>query len=302
VAEVETEELARRPFVLPWLPEARLVQVQGRGEFFVRVHRHADPGAPTLMMFHGWTATADLQYFPAYEALAERYSFVAIDHRGHGRGLRTEEPFTLEAAADDAAAVLEVLGIPRVITVGYSMGGPISMWFARRHRERVQGLAVQATALEWSATLSERMTWLWLPVLGATLRSWAYPRYVRRLIPRIIPVGHQLEPYLPWILGEMQRGSPHAIVEAGKALRHHDARSWAASLEVPASALVTTRDRLVKPRKQRALAAALGATTQEFHADHFCTLAQPDLYAAHVVTQVDELVARLRVDSRSDVD
>lgn len=286
-------------FVLPWLPRAEVVPVQGRGEFFVRVHRHADPSAPVLMLFHGWTATADLQFFTVYRQLADRYSFVAIDHRGHGRGLRTEEPFSLEAAADDAAAVLDALGIDSVFPLGYSMGGPISMWFARRHPARVEGIVVQATALEWSATWRDRMTWMWLPVLGATLRSWAYPRYLRRLIPKIIPVGHELEPYLPWLLGEMQRGNPHAIVEAGRALRTHDARPWAGELGgVPASLLYTSRDRLVKPRKQRELAQALGASLYEFPADHFCTLAKPVEYAALTVKQVAELVARVRGASR----
>jgi 3-oxoadipate enol-lactonase len=286
-------------FVLPWLPEAKVVQIQGRGEFFVRVHRHHDPNVPVLMLFHGWTATADLQFFTVYRALAEHYSFVAIDHRGHGRGLRTEEPFSLEAAADDAAAVLDELGIDTVFTVGYSMGGPISMWFARRHPQRVEGIVVQATALEWSATWRDRMTWLWLPMLGAILRSWAYPRYLRRAIPKLIPIGHQLEPYLPWILGEMQRGFAHAIVQAGSALRRHDARSWAGELGVPASVLFTSRDRLVKPRKQRQLARALDATMYEFRADHFCTMANPDEYAALTARQVAELVARARASSRA---
>ena len=88
---------------IPWLPEGRTVQVPGRGEAFARIHRHADPAAPTLLLLHGWTASGDLQFFTAYEALAERYSFVAVDHHGHGRGLRNSTPFSLEAAADDAA-------------------------------------------------------------------------------------------------------------------------------------------------------------------------------------------------------
>ena len=94
---------------LPWLPEGRLVHVEGRGECFVRLHRHPDPGAPVLLL-HGWTASSDLQFFTAYEALAARFTFVGIDHRGHGRGLRSPDAFTLEDAADDAAAVVRRSG------------------------------------------------------------------------------------------------------------------------------------------------------------------------------------------------
>ena len=72
----------------------------GRGEVFYRHHRHADPAAPMLLLLHGWTASADLQFFTAYETLAEHYSFIGIDHRGHGRGLRSPEHFDLADAAE----------------------------------------------------------------------------------------------------------------------------------------------------------------------------------------------------------
>lgn len=293
-ADDVADAVGRPVFELPWLPEGRTVQVPGRGEFFVRRHVHPDSSAPTLLLLHGWTASADLQYFSAYRALAERYSFVGIDHRGHGRGLRTTERFRLVDAADDAAAVVRALGIDSVIPVGYSMGGPISMWVTRRHPDLVRALVVQATAMEWRARWTDRLSWMWLPALGWILRSWAYPRYLKRAVVRVIPVGHDLEPVLPWILGEMQRGNPHAIVDAGGELKRHDARPWAAELAVPAAMLLTTRDRLVRPRKQRALAAALRAEVTEFDGDHLCTMEQPVEYAAAIVAVLDGLVARLQ--------
>ena len=73
------------------MPEGRLVRVDGRGELFARLHRHPDPDAPVVLLLHGWTASIDLQFVTAYEALAARYTFVGIDHRGHGRGLRTPD-------------------------------------------------------------------------------------------------------------------------------------------------------------------------------------------------------------------
>ena len=154
----------------PWLPRGEIVLVPGRGEFFVRRHVHPDPAAPTVLLLHGWTASADLQFLGAYRALAEHYSFVGIDHRGHGRGFRSTERFELEDVADDAAAVVRQLGIDQVIALGYSMGGPVSLHLTRRHRDLVAGLVVQATALEWRATLRERLHWP-VPKLGAWLGS-----------------------------------------------------------------------------------------------------------------------------------
>ncbi len=105
------------------------------------------------------------QFFTAYEELAAKYSFVALDHRGHGRGLRAH--FTLEDAADDAAALVEQLGVGPVVLVGYSMGGPISLHLADRHRSGSSpGWCVQATALEWRATRADRLQWKALRLFG----------------------------------------------------------------------------------------------------------------------------------------
>ena len=275
------------PLELPWLPPAKIVKVEGRGEFFVRHFEHPDRDAPTVLMLHGWTASADLQFFTAYEALAERVSFIAIDHRGHGRGLRILDKFTLEDAADDAVVVARALGAEQVIVVGYSMGGPIALNVSHRHPDFVSGIVVQATALEWRAKWHERLSWRWLPFLGATMRSWVYPRYVRLLLPRIVPNGHVLAPFLPWLEAEIQRGHSHTIVQAGVALSKYDARSWASQLGKPAAMLVTTKDRLVRPRKQRALAAALNAETRELEGDHLCPWAQPEQFASLTVELVE---------------
>lgn len=277
---------------IPWLPEGRTVQLPGRGETFVRLHRHSDPSAPTLLLLHGWTASGDVQFFTAYEALAEHYSFVAVDHRGHGRGMRTARTFQLEDAADDAAAVVEQLGLGPVVTVGYSMGGPISLLLARRHPHLVRSMVVQATALEWRATRLERARWKTVRLIGPIMRSWAYPRWLRFGITKLLGVGHELEAFVPWIEAETRRGDPLAIVQAGRALSRYDARPWASSLGIPAALLLTTRDQLVLPRKQRELAAALRAHVVEVDGDHLVTLALPRHYREATLALVDHLTGR----------
>ncbi len=278
---------------LPWLPPGRLVAVPGRGEVFVRHHQHPDPNAPTVLLLHGWTASADLQFFVVYEQLAAAYSFVGVDHRGHGRGLRTAEPFRLEDAADDAAGVLRALGLDRVVTVGYSMGGPISLHLARRHPDLVAGLVVEATALEWRARWSDRARWRMVPLLGSLLRSWTYPRLLHQGVARMLGPGHPLQPVTPWLEAEARRGDPVAIVQAGRALSRYDARPWAGQLDRPAAALITTRDRLVMPRRQRQLAAALGAHSRELVGDHLAPWELPHEFSALTRELVDHVVARL---------
>lgn len=287
---------------IPWLPEGRTFMLPGRGEVFARVHRHRDPSAPWLLLLHGWTASADLQFFTAYEGLAERWSFIAIDHRGHGRGMRAARPFELEDAADDAAALVEQLGVGPVVTVGYSMGGPISLLLTRRHPHLVSGNVVQATALEWRASRVERLRWKTVRLVGPLMRSWAYPRWLRYSIAKLLGVGHEIEAYIPWIEAETRRGDTLAIVQAGRALSRYDARPWASSLGKPAGSLITTQDRLVVPRKQRGLAQALGAHVIDVSGDHLVTLEHPRAYSDATVAIVQHVVDRIAVRSarRSD--
>lgn len=272
---------------MPWLPDGRTVVVPGRGEFFIRHFVHTDPEAPTVLLSHGWTANTDLQFFAAYQQIAEKYSFIGIDHRGHGRGLRSSHPFSLEDCADDAAAVLNTLGISQVITVGYSMGGPISMLLCRRHRHLVRAMVLQATALEWSSTRRQRNHWRVVRIAAPAIRHLSSPRFVRARIRQIISRKSEVFDKLDWIVGEILRNDPWIVGQAGQALSRYDAGSWAHELNVPAAMVVTTRDRLVAPEKQHRLAEAVRAHTVPLDGDHIVSLVSPQRYATATRIAID---------------
>jgi pimeloyl-ACP methyl ester carboxylesterase len=275
------------------LPPGRIRLLPDRGEVFYRHHEGGVPGAPPLLLLHGWTASADLQWFTAYSALGERYPFVAIDHRGHGRGLRSDETFTLEDAADDAAALVEELGLGPVVVVGYSMGGPIASLMAHRHPELVSGLVLEATALEWRSTLRDRASWWGLNLLNSFMRSRASRWFGRRAVRILANWNPDLEPYLGWIIAEARRGDAADITDAGRALSRYDARPFAASLRRPSAVVFTTRDRMVRAPKQRALARALDAPVFELASDHFAFWADAKEFADVTRQAVDDVVSRL---------
>lgn len=285
----------------PWLPPGEIVRVDGRGEFFIRRHVHPDPDAPTVLLLHGWTASSDLQFLGAYQALEDVCSFIGIDHRGHGRGLRSLQPFEIEDVADDAAAVARQLGLSRVIALGYSMGGPVALNLARRHSDLVAGLVVQATALEWRATLRERLVWRLLPMVGVALRSWTQPLVLRKGTDFLLDESSPLWPHRRWIVAEAMRNEPRVMIEAGRALSRYDAREWASELRIPAAMLISTKDRLVRPRKQRQLAAALDATVVEVEMDHLGALERPTQFASATVELVAVVAAALRPASAGSI-
>jgi pimeloyl-ACP methyl ester carboxylesterase len=258
---------------------------------FVRHHQHPDSSKPTLLLLHGWTASCDSQFFSAYEELSQHFSIIGVDHRGHGRGLRPSVPVTLEDCADDAAAVAKELGATSVITVGYSMGGPISLLTAQRHPEFVRGMVLQATALEWSGTRKEknRMRFIW-PMAHLVGR----PRILRFFFNRTLPRGHETRRYVSWMIAENRRNDPWMIADAGKAIATFDARGFAPTLNKPASFVFTLRDTVVLPHKQQALASAVSAQIIELDGDHMAPIVMPREFAVATRQAVDLVVAAIQ--------
>jgi len=241
----------------PPLPDARIVPVSGRGEIFVR-DTGAAAGQPTVMLLHGWTLSADLNWFAGgYEVAAHHGRMLAPDIRGHGRGLRSERPFTLEAAADDVAALIEALDAGPAVLVGYSMGGSIALLCAARHRQLVRALVLVSTGLQWRADLWERVTWLGMGAAEYGLRFGTPKGITERYLRYSVEHPPGLEPYLPWVKAEARRGDPAEIGHAAKALARFDARRLARGLDVPAAVVVTCRDRLIRSKRQEDLARAL---------------------------------------------
>ena len=274
---------------LPWMPESRIVSVPQRGEFFVRFSQNEKANAPVVALLHGWTGNADINFFPVYAELVQQYSVLAVDHRGHGRGLRTDDRFALEDCADDVVAIMDQLGISSVTAVGYSMGGPIAMLMSKQHSTRVHSLVLCATALEWSATRNERTRWKIGRVVSPVFRLLTTPRLIDRYIKGKIPRTSSAATLRPWLVSEIRRNDSWTMNQAGRALSKYDARPWASTLGVPTASIVTSRDALVAPHKQHALAQATQATVIEIDGDHLVNWQKPELFTAAVIDAIRQV-------------
>ena len=150
-------------------PRTRLVELPGRG--VTRVWECAGPpGAETLMLIHGVTFTAELNWGKVFAPLSRHFRVIAIDLRGHGDGISAGSRFRLEDCADDIAALAEVLGLGRFVAVGYSMGGMVAQLLYRRHPSLLSGLVLCATARNVLGSPAEKMVALALPTAAAAIR------------------------------------------------------------------------------------------------------------------------------------
>ena len=279
------------------MPPARTVRIADRGEFFLR-----DTGGdgPVVMLLHGWMASADLNWAAAYGDLQDAgYRVLAIDHRGHGRGLRPIERFRLSDCAADAAAVLRELGAAPATVVGYSMGGAIAQLVAHEQPDVVSGLVLSGTAQHWQEREIKRrfrgLGLLGLSLAVAPRASWqaGFKR-----------VGLEISPRSVWLHSELMRHSAADIAEAGRELGRFDSRPWAHTVQAPVAVALTSRDELVSPRKQHELAAAYRAQVFEapvrhielgIHAEKY----NPALLAA--IAAVSGTGAVTATDSRANV-
>ncbi len=261
----------------PILPPGRPVELPGRGTTFVR-EVDGPRGAPTLVLLHGLGATAGLNWFQCFRPLGRCFRVVAMDVRGHGRGIVGRRRFRLSDCADDVEALASALGIERFVAVGYSMGGPIAKLLWRRHRARVSGLVLCATARRFGSPLAQRVSRAAAPLVSACAR--AVPTRARRRLANPAHAAWIPDPAIRrWVRAELRGSDPAALIEAGWALWRFSSQGWVGEIDVPAAVVVTERDRLVPPARQQRLAAGIpGATVHPVAEGHFACARRPDLF------------------------
>ncbi|WP_137724434.1 alpha/beta fold hydrolase [Prescottella subtropica] len=243
------------------LPTGSMVELPGRGSTYV-----LDTGAraghddrPTLVLLHALACTGTLTWYPVIDKLAEKARVVVLDQRWHGRGIRSER-FTLEDCADDVVALADVLGIERVVPVGYSMGSLVSQLVWKRHRDRTAGLVLCAGAAHFKRNSRERIA---LESLSAGLGALK-PR------PGPVPVGGpRLGGDRVWAYAQFRETSYGAIGRATAEIGKFDSTAWVGDIDVPTAVVVPTRDLIIPPRRQRWLARQIaGAATYEVNCGH----------------------------------
>jgi pimeloyl-ACP methyl ester carboxylesterase len=114
---------------------------------------HGSGGIP-LILLHGGLISSDT-YAPFIPTLAENRQVIAIDVQAHGRTADIDRPLSMEAMADDIAALLAELGIENADFMGYSLGGSVSLQTAIRHPELVRKLVLISTVFARSGWYPE---------------------------------------------------------------------------------------------------------------------------------------------------
>jgi pimeloyl-ACP methyl ester carboxylesterase len=121
-------------------------EVHGKGEPVVLLHG-GFMAIPTT-----WGGPKDQNWIGE---LAKTRKVIAIEMHGHGRTADIERDITADHLADDVAALLRHLKIPRADVIGYSMGGAVALQCAVRHPERVRKLVVISSPFRRDGVVKE---------------------------------------------------------------------------------------------------------------------------------------------------
>jgi 3-oxoadipate enol-lactonase len=274
------------------LPEGRWLDLPARGRTWLTDVPGPSPEAPAIILLHAVGCTGMLTWFPVVAALARRYRVVVFDQRWHGRGMVSEH-FSIRDCADDVAAVADALGLDAPVVAGYSMGSIVAQRCWRQHPRRFGGLVLAATTDHFRTTGPERL-FHWgmetgMGAFGALSRSRTVNAAARIATEALLDPSDTHT----WALGEWRSTSPWAVAQAVASLGRHHSTPWLAAIDVPTAVVVTTRDKVLSPERQRVIAATIpGATVHEADCGHSGCVLDSRTFVPAFLEAVDTTMGR----------
>lgn len=236
-----------------------------------------------LLFIHGWPHNRKL-WSGQLSGLPTQARCIAPDLRGFGES-SVMEPYSIDQYADDLVALLDVMGIDRVVACGLSMGGYVAFSMLRQHRERLRGLILTSTrasadtpeAREKRARLIEFVREHGVEALaGKQLRAmvgettFASRRVVRESLRTLMAVAP-----VEGVIGALR-----AMAE------RRDATDLLSTIDLPTLVVGGAEDGFTPPQELEAMAKAIPDCRFELIAGvgHACAFERPAAYN-HLVSE-----------------
>ena len=210
-----------------------------------------------VVLLHALPLSSAMWDVPAAALRARGHRVLTPDQRGFGAAALGARPPSLDTVADDLARLLDEHDIEDAVLAGCSMGGYVAMAFARRHRERLRGLALLAAraAADESETVAER---------GRFADAMAVDALRDHLVARTTPsllgaTTRRVRPdLLSAVLSTARRARPEAVAWAQRAIAARaDSAELLRDLAVPSVVVSGAEDELVTPEEAATTAAML---------------------------------------------
>ena len=213
----------------------------------------ASPDAPVVVLPHCWGCSHEI-WLPVTRRLHEQgYRVVLYDQRGHGESTRGTAPLTIDTLADDCALVLQATDARDAVLAGHSMGGITIMSLANHRpdvlRERARGVVLVSTSAKSAGDASTRR----VGYAGSFIASPAVTRALRTRNGHLLVRGafgtNAARSHLV-LTRDLFAGCDGPVRgEFLVSLSNMDLLEGIATIDLPTTVMVGTRDTLTLPRK-----------------------------------------------------
>jgi pimeloyl-ACP methyl ester carboxylesterase len=247
---------------------------------------------PTVVLSHGWAASHAV-WIPVARRLVESgHRVVLYDQRGHGASTRGTAPLDPTTLARDFALVLEARDVADAILTGHSMGGMTVMALATFQpellKQRGRAIVLVATAAadtSWRLPQSDRIAarFMGSPSLSRIMRTASGLRFVRSAFG-VDPAWAHLD-LTRTLFADCDPGVRAGYVKSMSAM---NLLEGIATIAVPTTVLVGSRDRLTPPARSRTLVDTIPGARLVTVPDrgHMLPLEDPDAVADEIVRAV----------------
>jgi pimeloyl-ACP methyl ester carboxylesterase len=218
-------------------------------------YRRVGTGEPLLLIIG--TACSLGLWAPVEPALAARHQVISFDNRGLGGSERGEGPLSMASMAEDTAALLDALNVPRAHILGWSLGSAVAQELALRHPAKVGSLILYGTWAKHDRFATAMLVALRAPwVLGdfemaMTSAGITFsPEFMNS--EQFEPAIQPLLPLFPSTPEQMR-----VVVEQWDADLAHDTRDRLGAITAPTLILAGEQDLLTPAWEGRAVAEAI---------------------------------------------
>lgn len=222
----------------------------------VTLHHETTGDGEPLLLIMGTSGAVPL-WGEMVPRLARTHRVIAFDNRGLGGSDRGDGPISVASLAEDAAALLEALDVPRAHVLGWSLGSAVAQELALAHPDRVASAVLYGTWGRVDGFQRSVLTALRLPYVHRDMESalaTAGIAFSPQLLdhPDFASLLAPLLPAFPQDEAQMQ-----VTVEQWDADLAHDAIDRLGAITAPTLVVVGEQDLLTPPWQSRKVADAI---------------------------------------------
>ncbi|MBD2451902.1 alpha/beta hydrolase [Nostoc sp. FACHB-152] len=175
-------------------------------------------------------------------SLISQYQVIRFDNRGIGQSSAPDSPYSIQQMANDAAALLDVLGIEKVHVIGHSMGGLIAQELALTYPQRIKSLILLSSFAKGNEKFNSIIkTW------GDIAAKLDLELYEKVVLPWIFTddfyaIPGMVNQLIEWAINYPFAPTAHGLYHQSRAILHYDTTDKLKYIQCPTLVLVGRQD------------------------------------------------------------